>query len=52
MIPRRSDRHVVRGAFGGRNPAFVVDLGGCDMAVAEEFLHFADIDPGAEKQRG
>jgi hypothetical protein len=47
-----SDRHFVRGAFGGRDPSFAVDLGGRDMAVALEFLNLADIDPGAEKQSG
>jgi hypothetical protein len=46
---QRSDRHVVRGAFGGRNPAFIIDLGGGDVAVAQEILDLADIDPSAEK---
>jgi hypothetical protein len=42
----------VRGAFGGRDPAFSEDLGGRDMAVALEFLNLADIDPGTEKTSG
>jgi hypothetical protein len=47
-----SDRRFVRGASGGRDPAFSVVIGGRDMAVALEFLNLADIDPGSEKTSG
>ena len=38
------------GAFLGRAPAFVVNLGGGDVAVAQEFLNLADIDASIEEQ--
>ena len=40
----------MRRAFFGGAPAFVVNLGGGDVAVAEEFLDLADIDAGIEEQ--
>ena len=42
----------MRSALGGGDAALVVDLGGGDVAVAEEFLDFADVDPGAQEQGG
>ncbi len=40
----------MRRAFFGRAPAFVVDLGGGDVAVAKEFLNLPNIDAGIEEQ--
>ncbi len=41
-------RHVVTSTLLGRNPSLVVNLGGGDVGVAEELLHFTDIDFGFE----
>ena len=38
------------GAFLGRAPPFIVNLGGGDVAVAQEFLNLADIDAGIQCQ--
>jgi hypothetical protein len=38
------------GAFLGRAPAFVVNLGGGDVAVTEQFLHLPNVDAGIEEQ--
>jgi hypothetical protein len=40
----------MRRAFFGRAPAFVVNLGGGDVAVTEQFLHFPNVDAGVEQQ--
>ena len=40
------------GAFLGRAPSFVADLGGGDVAVAEELLDLADIDARIKEQGG
>src|SRR5260370_31712931 len=40
------------GAFLGGAPAFVINLGGGDVAVTEEFLHLPNVDPGIEEQGG
>ena len=40
------------GAFLGGAPAFVVNLGSGDVAVAQELLNLADIDAGIEEQGG
>ncbi len=40
------------GALGGRSPPLVVDLGGGDVAVAEEVLDLYDIHVGVEQERG
>ena len=42
----------MRRAFFGGAPAFVVNLGGGDVAVAQELLNLADIDAGIEEQGG
>lgn len=42
----------MRGALAGGAAAFVVDLGGGDVFVAEQFLDFANIDAGIEQERG
>ena len=44
------DWNVMGGAFLGRAPAFVVNLGGGDVAVTEQFLHFPNVDGGIEEQ--
>jgi hypothetical protein len=44
------DWDVMGGAFFGGAPAFVVNLGGGDVAVAQEFLNLTDIDAGIEQQ--
>jgi hypothetical protein len=44
------DGHIVGSASGGGDATFVVDLGGGDVPVSEQFLGLADIDPGAEEQ--
>ena len=46
------DRHVMGGTFLGRAPAFVVNLGGSDVAVTEQLLNLADVDAGIEEQGG
>jgi hypothetical protein len=46
-----SDRNIVRRAFLSGPAAFVVDLGGSDVAVAEQFLNLADVDAGVKQQR-
>jgi hypothetical protein len=38
------------GALGGGAAALVVDLGGGDVAVAEEILHLDDVHAGVEQQ--
>ena len=40
----------MRRPLGGGDAALVVDLGGGDVAVAEELLDLADIDAGPEEQ--
>ena len=40
----------MRRAFFGRAPAFVVNLGGGDVAVTEQFLHFPNVDARIQKQ--
>ena len=40
------------GTLGGGDPLLVVNLGGGDVAVAEQFLDFADVDSGSEEQGG
>ena len=47
-----SERHLVRGAFAGGAPAFVVNLGGGHVAVAEQFLDLHDVHAGVEQERG
>jgi Predicted pPIWI-associating nuclease len=44
------DWDVMGCAFFGRAPAFVVNLGGGDVAVTEQFLHLPNIDAGIEEQ--
>src|SRR5712691_4447725 len=44
------DWHVMGGTFFGSAPAFVVDLGGGDVAVAEQFLHLPNVDAGIQEQ--
>lgn len=46
------DRHVVAGRLGRGASAFVIDLRGGDVAVAEEFLDLADVDTDVQQQRG
>ncbi len=48
----RLDGNIVRGAFGSRAPALVVDLRRRDVPVAEEGLDFGDINAGVKKQGG
>src|ERR1700736_2885076 len=40
----------MRRAFFGRAPAFVVNLGGGDVAVPEPFLNPTNVDGGIEEQ--
>jgi hypothetical protein len=40
----------MRRAFFGRAPALVVNLGGRDVAVTEQFLHLPNSDAGIEEQ--
>jgi len=40
------------GAFLGGTPAFVINLGGGDVAVTEQFLHLPNVDAGIEEQGG
>jgi hypothetical protein len=40
----------VRGALLSGAPALVIDLGGGNMAMAEQFLDLADVDAGVEQQ--
>ena len=42
----------MRSALTGGSTAFVVDLGGGDVFVAEQLLHFADVDTGIEHESG
>jgi hypothetical protein len=44
------DWDVMGGAFFGRAPAFVVNLGGGDVAVTEQFLHLPNVDAGIQEQ--
>jgi hypothetical protein len=43
------DWNVMGGAFLGGAPAFVINLGGGDMAMAEQFLDLAEIDTGIKQ---
>src|SRR5450755_825542 len=43
-----SNCQQMAGAFARGAAALVVDLGGGDVAVAEQFLHLADMDAGFE----
>ena len=45
---QKLDRHIVAGRFLGGAAAFVVNLGGGDVFVAEQFLHLANVNPGVE----
>lgn len=47
-----SDGDVVRRALGGLSPPLVVDLGRRHVAVAEQFLHLADVLTVFEEQGG
>jgi hypothetical protein len=40
----------MRGAFFSRTPPLVIDLRSCHVAMAEQFLDLADINPGIEQQ--
>jgi len=42
----------VTGAVGRGPAALVVDLGGSDVSVAQQFLHLADIGVAVEQERG
>ena len=44
------DWDVMGGTFFGSAPAFIVNLGGGDMAVTEQFLHLPNVDAGIEEQ--
>ncbi len=45
----RLNRHVLRSTLGRRPAALVVNLGGGDVAVAEELLHLGEVDAGVEQ---
>ena len=49
---RRLNRQQMAGALRSRPSALVVDLGGGDVAVAEEVLDLDDVHVGVEQERG
>ncbi len=47
-----SERHFIRSTLARGASSFVVNLGGSDVAMAEQFPDFHDVDARIEKQRG
>lgn len=46
-----SDRQIMRRSLGGADAALVIDLRGGDVAVTEQLLYLANVDPGTQQER-